>query len=52
MTECVDRKKTLPKRVVKLALALTSLKQGEHVFVVKVQEDGQLTWQQAELKAK
>lgn len=47
--EYLDRKRTLPKRIVKLALALTVLKPGEYVIVVKVPSEGDLTWRQAAL---
>jgi hypothetical protein len=45
----LDRKRTLPKRVLKLALALAALKTGDHVFVVRAEDGRDLTWQHAEL---
>lgn len=47
--EYLDRKRTLPKRIVKLALALTVLAPGEYVIVVKVPTEGDLSWRQAAL---
>jgi hypothetical protein len=47
--EYMDRKRTLPKRVVKAALSLASLGPGDYVYVVKVTNDGSLTFQQASL---
>jgi len=47
--EFYDRKRTLPKRVLKLAMAMVMLKPGEHVFVIHVPDEGDLTWRQARL---
>lgn len=43
--EYYDRKRTLPKRIVKLALSLAALPAGEYVYVVRVTPDGGLTFQ-------
>lgn len=47
--EHLDRKRTLPRRVLKLALALSILTPGEYVFVVRVPSEGDLNWKQAPL---
>jgi hypothetical protein len=47
----VDRKRTLPRRVVKLSLRLASLPPGEYVLLVRVPEQpaNALTWREAVL---
>lgn len=47
--EYVDRKRTLPKRVLNLALRLSSLTPGRYVFVIDVAPDKQLTYEEATL---
>ena len=44
-----DRKRTLPRRVVKLSLRLASLTPGEYVFLVQVPESSAdaLAWREA-----
>ncbi len=45
--EYVDRKRTLPKRVLSLSLRLSSLQPGRYVFVVEVTPDKQLHYEEA-----
>jgi hypothetical protein len=47
--EYVDRKRTLPKRVVPLALHLTRLQPGRHVVVIEVDPDGRMQFETAQL---
>ena len=47
--EYVDRKRTLPKRVLNLSLRLSSLQPGRYVFVVEVTPDKQLNYEEARL---
>lgn len=47
--EYVDRKRTLPRRVLDLSLRLSSLTPGRYVFVVEVAPDKELTYEEAAL---
>lgn len=47
--EYVDRKRTLPRRVLNLSLRLSSLQPGRYVFVVEVTPDQQLKYEEARL---
>lgn len=47
--EYVDRKRTLPRRVLNLSLRLSSLQPGRYVFVVEVSPDKQVTYEEASL---
>lgn len=47
--EYVDRKRTLPRRVLNLSLRLSSLQPGRYVFVVEVSPDNQVTYEEAAL---
>jgi hypothetical protein len=38
--EYVDRRRTLPKRLVPLSLHLTRLQPGQHVLIVEICNDG------------
>lgn len=45
----VDRKRTLPKRVLNFSLRLSSLQPGRYVFVVEVTPDKQIVYEEARL---
>lgn len=48
----LDRKRTLPRRVIKVCLSLASLRPGRYIYIVDVPEQGDLLFEQAALKNK
>jgi hypothetical protein len=46
----VDRKATLPRRILKLCLRLASLAPGRYVLVVEVPAEGELRFEEASLQ--
>ena len=45
-----DRKRTLPRRILKLCLRLAALTPGRYVFIVDVPERGELAFDEATLR--
>lgn len=46
-----DRKRTLPRRVLKICLSLSTLKPGRYIYIVDVPHEGDLQFEQGVLQS-